>query len=271
MPISNISSAQLYTHPESLRQIMPQRSVMLVLLMAGFEYFKIVNPAAGKLLTDCQFPSLVLVSWPLAAEFKALSSRKNWAILSRIPQLEFCTEDNLFHYQHDGSDLTFSGYWELSSDECDIFAREFSLISSYLQTATVNTLFAAQAILTRILSEMICNDNRHTPLTARQQAAYHYKQLIDHDKNFRVPLTELAKKCNYSLGHLRKLFEEYYQISPVEYRAKLRLARIEEMLIHTQLSPKEIADTVGMNHVTHLYSFLKAHHRLPPGKALKRK
>ena len=76
MPISNISSAQLYTHPESLRQIMPQRSVMLVLLMAGFEYFKIVNPASGKLLTDCQFPSLVLVSWPLAAEFKALSSRK---------------------------------------------------------------------------------------------------------------------------------------------------------------------------------------------------
>ena len=57
--------------------------------------------------------------------------------------------------------------------------------------------------------------------------------------------------------HLRRLFLKHYRTTPAEYRARLRFAKIRQLLGKSDLSFKEIADSVGMKHVTHLYLFLK--------------
>ena len=50
---------------------------------------------------------------------------------------------------------------------------------------------------------------------------------------------------------------EQYHIEPGEYRARRRLNRIMELFRENRLSPKEIAEAVGMHHVTHLHAFLR--------------
>ena len=75
-----------------------------------------------------------------------------------------------------------------------------------------------------------------------------------------LPVTEI---------HLRRLFQKYYHTTPANYRLKLRLAKIQTLLSETDLSFKEIADAVGMNHVTHLYLFLKRHCGMTPAELRK--
>ena len=77
-------------------------------------------------------------------------------------------------------------------------------------------------------------------------------------------MKEIMADFPYTEFHLRKLFRKYYQTHPVEYRARLRLKRIQELMLDPRLSLKEIADAVGMNHVTHLNLFIRKRCGLTP-------
>ena len=210
-------------------------------------------------------PSLALVTYPLAMDFATGSNRKNWSILCRSEHIKFDTEENMFMLNHGGNILTFPGIRQLTDQENISMEQNFQQISEYLSRGTPNALFAAEMTFLHLLGALAATGASNTPLPGEQQAAQQFKKLIDKDTSFTQSLSELAKKSNYTFGHIRKLFEKYYQISPMQYRSKLRLARIEELLIHSNCTPKEIANAVGMNHVTHLYAFLKRHNHLPPG------
>lgn len=93
--------------------------------------------------------------------------------------------------------------------------------------------------------------------------------MIDRDSCFRKTLAELSREAQCSAGHIRKLFVKQYLIEPGEYRARLRLRRIMHYIEQTDLSLKEIADQVGMKHVTHLHLFLRERCGTTPRMLLK--
>lgn len=89
------------------------------------------------------------------------------------------------------------------------------------------------------------------PLLVRQ-----LKNAIDSDTGFLRTMKEIMADFPFTEFHLKKLFRKYYQTHPAEYRACLHMKRIQELMMDSNISFKEIADAVGMNHATHLNLFI---------------
>ena len=97
------------------------------------------------------------------------------------------------------------------------------------------------------------------------------RAFIDADRNFQSSLKELSRDIGATPGHLRRLFQEEFRISPGEYRARRRLGRILELIDQNDLSLKEIADAVGMRNVTHLHAFVRERCQVTPGELQKQR
>ena len=66
-----------------------------------------------------------------------------------------------------------------------------------------------------------------------------------------LSLEELAKQFNISASHLRRIFKQVYDISPINYLIKHRIATAADYLLKTDLSVAEVARQVGYENTTH--------------------
>lgn len=66
-----------------------------------------------------------------------------------------------------------------------------------------------------------------------------------------ITLEKLAEEFNISASHLRRIFKQVYDISPISYLIKRRIAIATDLLLKTDLSITEIAKAVGYENVTH--------------------
>ncbi|SDY29303.1 Helix-turn-helix domain-containing protein [Evansella caseinilytica] len=60
-----------------------------------------------------------------------------------------------------------------------------------------------------------------------------------------LPLARLAKYAAYSPFHFSRLFKEKIGLSPLYYVSSLRLQKAKKLLLHTQLSVRDIALEIG--------------------------
>ncbi|MBQ7934954.1 MAG: helix-turn-helix transcriptional regulator, partial [Clostridia bacterium] len=60
-----------------------------------------------------------------------------------------------------------------------------------------------------------------------------------------LPIGEIAYQCSISESGLRRLFAKQFGISPVVYRTQLKIQKACRMLISTDLTIGEIADTLN--------------------------
>ena len=66
-----------------------------------------------------------------------------------------------------------------------------------------------------------------------------------------ISLEELAKEFNISASHLRRIFKQVYEISPINYLIKHRIATATDYLLKTDMSVAEVARQVGYENTTH--------------------
>jgi AraC-like DNA-binding protein len=64
-------------------------------------------------------------------------------------------------------------------------------------------------------------------------------------ENGRLPLPELAARLGMSPTHFRRLFQQYFHVSPIEYRIRRRLEQVREQLATGELPIKEISRRFG--------------------------
>ncbi|UUZ80397.1 helix-turn-helix domain-containing protein [Paenibacillus sp. P26] len=69
------------------------------------------------------------------------------------------------------------------------------------------------------------------------------------EDHYLEPLTleEIAAKSNISVRHLNRIFQSYYQTTPISYMQQLRLERACNLLKHTQLPITKISYECGFN------------------------
>ena len=70
-----------------------------------------------------------------------------------------------------------------------------------------------------------------------------------------TPVEKLAEMCSFSVSHYRRLFKEYYNMSPVDYRNQLRI-RHAQMLLQSGSTVARAAEAVGIDdpgYFTRLY------------------
>jgi AraC-like DNA-binding protein len=67
----------------------------------------------------------------------------------------------------------------------------------------------------------------------------------------------IAENLNMSYASFRKAFKEYTGFAPHQYLMELKIQKIKELLVATQLSIKEIAFKSGFDNVDHCCKFFK--------------
>ena len=80
----------------------------------------------------------------------------------------------------------------------------------------------------------------------------------------RPKISDIAKLCYISPEYFRKLFQEYFKVSPTKYINTLRLNKAKEYLIYSDFSIEQIADTLNYCTATHFISQFKSHFKTTP-------
>ena len=80
----------------------------------------------------------------------------------------------------------------------------------------------------------------------------------------KITLDDLAAKCSVSKYHLAREFKKYTGFSPGEYLLNIRITKAKEWLRYTDMTVAEIAERVGIPHVSHFINLFRARAELTP-------
>lgn len=260
-----------WTKKQSMRQKIAQDVVLISFTIKGFTRRDIINGLTGERTSFTHFPLLSVLTYPLELDFATTNERENYAVFCRIPGLSYNSKGNHLQLTTPEETIYFPCTLELTPEKGQEMRKEFEICEERMKQGTPNSRYAANMLLMKILGELMVRGVRNEAPEEALKGARKFKEAIDNDLTFSLPLKKLAEKTGYTPGHARELFESYYKLTPNAYRAKKRLARIDELLLNTQMNCKEIADAVGMKHVTHLYAFLRANGHKPPASLRRKK
>jgi AraC-like DNA-binding protein len=84
------------------------------------------------------------------------------------------------------------------------------------------------------------------------------------DYRQRLSLEQLAKDCAVNKYHLAKQFKRHTGFSPGEFLISLRMTAAKALLKETDLTIAEIADAVGIEHVSHFINLFKRRVSITP-------
>lgn len=261
----SITHAGLYTTPEKHTQ--HTTCVFLGLFLSGVEYMKIYSPD-GVLAGELSDQTMFLVPPGFKLDFSYRASRKNYIIICQIREVNWNTQRNCVELDFNGQKIEVPLILPTPPIRREQIQETFQRIVQLSKSALPADTKAAEMLMLSILSEFL----EHTGSDSKQKIPdilIKFKNAIDSDTSFKKSLSSIMEEFNISKIHLRRLFQKYYQTSPAEYRSRMRFSKIQELLTHSDLSFKEIADEVGMNHVTHLYLFLKKYCGTTPVKLRK--
>lgn len=70
-------------------------------------------------------------------------------------------------------------------------------------------------------------------------------EYLEKDPLQELSIKEIANKCNVSEIYFRRLFKEYSQKSPIEYRMSAKMEKAKKLLLFDDLNVNEISDLLG--------------------------
>lgn len=145
--------------------------------------------------------------------------------------------------QVDGLHVHRSHFRLLTTDEVDTTSRWFEQLHSFFRKPDIASRLQANAILGQILS-IWAQPPRHT--SGHQSKVRLYRTLIEqYADDPRSSLCTLAQQLGATKEHLGVLFHREFGMSPMEYKAQLRLSRAAELLLSSVLPIAEIARLTG--------------------------
>lgn len=247
---------------EKQRYVQKIQCVLVSLIVSGVEHMNILAPdgtpagSAGNL-------SMILIPPGFRLEFSFNAKRENYAALIHLDALKWNPVSRKIELKQQNQIIEFGPSVSVPPDRVNPLKEQFEKICLLSRSAIPADNGIAELFLTGILAEYAeifrRDSGQDVPVPVEQ-----LKKAIDADTGFRRTIKEIMADFPYSELHLRELFRKYYQTHPVEYRARLRLKRIQKLMLDPKLSLKEIADAVGMKHITHLNLFIRKRCGLTP-------
>lgn len=99
------------------------------------------------------------------------------------------------------------------------------------------------------------------------------KKGIEHlqkDGKQELSIDEIAKMCFVTPAYFRRLFKEYFGVSPSEYRKKRKIERAKELMEHSELSVEELAILLGYADPSYFHRVFKREVGMSPSDYKKR-
>jgi len=92
----------------------------------------------------------------------------------------------------------------------------------------------------------------HVPRPIETLVSQAQTLLASEGTNHDLAMGQLARQLGAGYSHFRQAFKKQTGFSPKQYRNEVRFRRVKELLSHTALSIKEIADQLGYSSPYHL-------------------
>ena len=89
-------------------------------------------------------------------------------------------------------------------------------------------------------------------------------ELIDREYRRNIPLDELCDVSGMSRQHICRLFRNALDARPTEYIAKRRIQAAKELLLGTDMTTEEIAETVGFGSSSYFCKIFKRYEGISP-------
>ena len=258
----NIQIIQCLAYREKERFVQKSNFILLCLIVSGVEYMNILAPdgspagSAGNL-------SMVLIPPGFQLDFEFNAQRENYTALFYLDSLNWNPVSRKIELKQRDQIIELGPVAAIPHDRVKQLKEQFERICDLSQSTIPADNGIAELLLAGVLAEYAeifrRDSDREVPILVGQ-----LKNVIDADTGFLHTMKEIMAEFPFTEYHLRKLFRKYYQTHPEEYRARLRLKRIQELMLDPRLTLKEIADAVGMNHVTHLNLFIRKRCGLTP-------
>lgn len=237
------------------------QSVFLGLNISGVEFMHLLSPE-GRHCADFSNLTLTLIPEHFQLDFAYSARRENYVIECRIKGLERAGDDCGLLLDFRGTRLALPFVRHFQPERCDELRCRFLSIIALIRNAIPESRCAAELLAEALLAEFLPSPDEADAVAG---PAERLKKVIDADGAFEHNLGWLCRSVGMSGDYLRRTFVRRYGVTPAEYRTRLRLNRIYELLSSSTLSPKEIAAEVGMRHVTHLYLLLQSRCDRTPG------
>ena len=252
-------SCQCYRHRQQYNQ--KTNCTLIGLIVSGLESMTIMTPDNTP-VADVSNLSMILIPPGFRVDFSFNARRENYAALCRLDALSWDPASRKIELTLDEQKLAVPPVILLSPDRLEPIREQFRRAGNLTASGFPMDSKIAELVLTSILAEFAVNSPRSQ--TDIHPLAEQLKKAIDADIGFSLSLSGIMADLHRTETHLRRLFVRYYHTHPAEYRARLRFNRIVELLSDPSLSLKEIADIVGMKHVTHLHLFVRKRCGLTP-------
>lgn len=135
-----------------------------------------------------------------------------------------------------------------------------------------NAQLLCKSELYKILAEVLKEKNlpyvpEHKSELLKPALNYIHKHYTDELMN----MEQLSKLCGISYEYFRKLFHDFYGVSPVRYINNLKLNRAKELLSSGMYSVSEAAFASGFPEVSHFSRFFKANVGILPSEYFEKK
>ncbi|MBO7146898.1 MAG: helix-turn-helix transcriptional regulator [Lentisphaeria bacterium] len=256
----HITNASLYSHRQTMSQI--TSCAFLGLIVSGLDSMDFYTPD-GILESSASNSSLFLVPADFRITFSFNARRENYVTLCQIEGLSWNPKTRKIELELRDQLIEIPPVVHPPVARMeqlrDLFRRTVKLVRSAINTDHLVGEMLMQSVVAEFAEYSHIASEQVVPSDLEK-----LKKMIDEDLDFKLDLADMMAGFKYTSTHLRRLFQRYYQTNPAEYRARLRFNRIQQLLVETDMTSKEIADAVGMNHVTHLHSFIRQRCGLTP-------
>ncbi len=249
----------VYDNPERNRQFIECATI-------SFNISGLLNMSQNGYALDTEAPSLKITPPGSLIVFEYGHNRENWVILIDTPHIRSSDRQGYIEVNYRNQWIEYPLVVPIEPERVAGLRMEFERILESVQSPfPKNQLLADLGVINLIRTVL----NHHTGTLSQSPAAM-LKKLIDADNCYHVSLSEISLQCGLSVDHMRTLFRKEYNMSPVQYRNKRRMAMAMEYIANSRLSVSEISDKLGYAHVSHFSAVFHACFDVSPTQAIQR-
>ncbi|MHC5229575.1 AlkA N-terminal domain-containing protein [Enterococcus sp. LJL99] len=106
---------------------------------------------------------------------------------------------------------------------------------------------------------------------ANKQLSYRTAKFLEENCSQRLSMEEVANKLGYTDRHLRRVFKNEYNVSPIQYLQTCRLHLAKQLLTDTNLSVLTVAMTSGFGSLRQFNATFKTQYKLTPSQLRKKR
>ncbi len=267
-----ISIRDIGYNSEQLRNAHTVQSVGVGLYVTGLKYSRELFPD-GRLRTSdvtARVPSLRLYFPGGRSEYEYDRIRENWWVLLKEPvplYYDFSLRQPV--WRDGNTKLPIEPELRLDPAEVPALRLAFVKMRNGFFSGTSRGKVEADLILCGIMARFLASSTNQEK-SDEFGVAGKLKQLIDADELCEHTLEELSRLAGVSRNQARRCFIAAYGEPPGEYRIKMRLGRIIDMICSSDLEMKEIAFRNGIKNVTYLNQLTRMHFNATPRELCRR-